>query len=48
MMMTDKEWPATVIRKMYEEQLSELPYNGSPLICLKSYLQGNFSTICVV
>ena len=27
--MTDKEWPAKIIRQMYEERLSELPYNGT-------------------
>jgi len=28
MMMTDTKWPAKIIRRMYEEQLSALPYNG--------------------
>ena len=27
-MMTDKEWPAKILRSMYEEQMSALPYNG--------------------
>ena len=28
MVMTDEKWPAVVLRRMYEEQMSALPYNG--------------------